>query len=120
MDKKTLVVGATPNPERFAYKAVHALQKHGHTVVPFGIKQGSVGGKEIVRVPGPLSNIHTVTMYIGPQHQAHYYDYLLSLAPQRIIFNPGTENHEFIQMAKNKGIETVVNCTLMMLNMGSF
>ena len=120
MDKKTLVVGATPNPARFAYKAVHALQEHGHTVVPLGIKKGTVGGKEILSEPKPLENIHTITLYIGPQRQPQYYDYLLGLAPQRIIFNPGTENDEFKQMAEKKGVETVPDCTLMMLSMGRF
>ncbi|MCD6556235.1 MAG: CoA-binding protein [Bacteroidales bacterium] len=113
---KTLVIGASPNSVRYSYKAVHLLQRLNHEVVPLGIRNGEIEGLQIIKGKPKLSNIHTITLYIGPAKQPEYYDYLLGLKPQRIIFNPGTENAEFINIAEKQGVETVQNCTLVMLN----
>jgi uncharacterized protein len=118
--KKTLVLGASPNPVRFSYKAVKSLQRHDVPVVPVGIKKGEIGGIEIVRERPDYGDIHTITLYVGPPRQKEYYQWLLSLNPKRIIFNPGTENPEFIKMAKEQGIEVLEDCTLIMLNSGRY
>lgn len=120
--KKTAIIGATPNSSRYAYTAARMLTDHGHSIVPIGIKQGAVVGKEILNLKEKpaLADIDTVTLYIGPQHQPEWYDYLLSLRPRRIIFNPGTENPEFQQRAQAEGIEPVVACTLVMLRTGAY
>ncbi|WP_114784016.1 CoA-binding protein [Botryobacter ruber] len=119
--KKTLVLGATDNPSRFAYKAVHKLQQHGHEVVPVGIRKGEVGGKQIITDKAqPIENIDTVTLYVGPQNQPSWYDYIISLKPKRIIFNPGTENYELERMAEAANIETLHHCTLIMLATNSY
>ncbi len=115
-EKKTLVLGASPNPVRFSHKAVRSLLRHNIPVVPFGIKKGEIGGIEIIRERSEFNDIHTITMYVGPARQKEYYSWLLSLHPQRIIFNPGTENPEFMQMAEKDGIEVLEDCTLIMLN----
>ncbi len=120
MEKKTIVIGASSNPERFSHKAVKLLSRNGHPVVAQGIREGKIEDIEIIKGKPQISDIHTVTMYIGPARQPEYYDYILSLNPKRIIFNPGTENPELKQMAEEKGIETVENCTLVMLNTGLF
>ncbi|MCF6241796.1 MAG: CoA-binding protein [Bacteroidales bacterium] len=120
MQKKTIVIGASPKSERFSNKAVRLLNVNGHPVIAQGIREGKIGEIEIIRGKPQVSDIHTVTMYIGTARQPEYYDYILGLNPQRIIFNPGTENPELKQMAKEKGIETVENCTLVMLNTGLF
>ncbi len=117
---KTLVLGATPNADRFAYRAVISLQRHGHEVVPFGRKKGSVGGLEIQNTLPQDTDIHTITLYLNPTNQQEYYDYILGLNPKRIIFNPGTENNELEQMAQKKGIETLEACTLVMLSVGQY
>ena len=117
---KTLVLGATPNPDRYAYTAVHRLLQNGHEVVPVGIKKGEVGGLPILNGQPEVNDIHTVTLYVGPRHQPGWYDYVLNLNPERIIFNPGTENPEFEEMAKKKGIEPVKHCTLVMLSIGNY
>ncbi|MCF6183799.1 MAG: CoA-binding protein [Bacteroidales bacterium] len=117
---KTLVVGASPNSARYSYKAVRLLKRCNHEVVPLGIRDGEIEGLDIIKGKPDLVDIHTITMYIAPAKQSEYYDYLLSLSPERIIFNPGTENAEFINLAEVKGIETVQNCTLVMLNSGLF
>ena len=117
---KTLVLGATNNPARYAYLAAHKLLKHGHEVVPVGLRTGEVAGLPILQGKPPLEGVDTITLYVGPERQAEYIDYLLSLRPRRIIFNPGTENPAFERLAQANGIETVEGCTLVMLSIGDF
>ena len=118
--KLTLVIGASPNADRFSYKAVNLLHHHGHPVEAIGIRNGTIGSIEIKKGMPVMEGIHTVSLYIGPDRQSEYVDYILSLKPLRIIFNPGTENREFELKAKNAGIEVVEDCTLVMLNNGRF
>lgn len=120
--KLTLVVGATDNPERYAYRAVELLQAKGVPVVPIGIKKGVVFGEEILdlRLKPALKEIHTITLYLGPSNQVEWMDYLIGLRPKRIIFNPGTENFDFFSKAKAAGIEALEACTLVMLTTGQF
>lgn len=117
---KTLVLGATDNPSRYAYRAVHSLKSYGHEVVPVGIRKGQVAGLDI-RLDRPQeADIDTVTLYVGPQNQPGWYDYILGLKPRRIIFNPGTENPELEQKAQAAGIQTEEACTLVMLSVGQY
>lgn len=118
--KKTLVLGATPHPNRYANLAVHALLRHRHEVVPVGIRKGEVAGLTILNDKPLVPDVDTITLYVGPQRQPEYYDYLLSLHPRRIIFNPGTENPELEALARSAGIETVEGCTLVMLSIGTY
>jgi len=121
-DKKTVVVGASPNPSRYAYRAAHMLTEYGHKMIPLSIKKGSVAGEEIMdlRKEPEIGEVDTLSLYIGPQHHEQWKDYLLGLSPNRIIFNPGTENQAFIREAEAKGIEVVEGCTLVMLQVGTF
>lgn len=120
--KKTLLVGATSNPERYAFMAARMLNDYGHEIVPIGIKKEIVLGKEILnlREKPPLQDIDTITLYVGPQNQPEWYDYLLSLKPKRIIFNPGTENDVFEKMAEGQNVEVVEGCTLVMLRSNQY
>ncbi|MDQ3535569.1 MAG: CoA-binding protein [Bacteroidota bacterium] len=120
--KKTVVIGASPNPSRFAYLAVNMLKNYGHETVPVGIKKGSVAGIEILDLKDKPSveNTDTVTLYLGPQNQKEWIDYILSLRPKRIIFNPGTENWELEEKARENDIETLDACTLVMLRSGQY
>lgn len=118
--KKTLVLGATPNPARYAYLAVMRLKQHGHEVVPLGIRDGAIEGIEILKGRPAIKGVDTVTLYLNAQRQRDYYDYILSLHPRRIIFNPGAENPELMRLANEKGIETMEACTLVMLSIGQF
>jgi predicted CoA-binding protein len=120
--KLTLVVGATDNPDRYAYRAAELLQIKGIQFVPIGIKKGVVFGEEILdlRQKPILMGMHTITLYLGPQNQSEWIDYLICLRPQRIIFNPGTENPLYFQKAKTAGIEALEACTLVMLTTGQF
>ncbi len=120
MIKKTVVIGASENPERYAYKATVQLHKHGHPVIPIGLKKGKIGNIEILDGQPSIDGVNTVTLYVGPKNQPYWYDYVLKLKPQRIIFNPGTENVEFEKMARDKGIEVEVACTLVLLSVNNY
>ena len=115
--KKTVIVGATTNPGRYAWLAARMLTEYNHDIVPMGIKKGTVFGKEILNIydKPAIKDVDTVTLYVGPQRQPDHIDYLLALKPKRIIFNPGTENDEFIKRAHDQGVETLEACTLVML-----
>ncbi len=117
---RVLVIGASTNANRFSNKAVKLLRKYGHTVFALGAKNGVIADVEIMTGFPKLNDIHTITLYLNPQRQKNLYDYILSLNPKRIIFNPGTENIELENLAKARGIEIVENCTLVMLRSGIF
>mgnify|MGYP002137806762 FL=1 len=112
---KTLVIGASTNPERYSFKAINSLLNHKHSVVAIGQKIGEVSGVKIQTKQIPLKNIDTVTLYVNPKNQRDYYNYILQLQPKRVIFNPGTENPEFYQLLKSNNIEVEVACTLVLL-----
>ena len=120
--KKTVIIGATPNTNRYAYKAAERLFGAKIEFVPVGIKLGEVFGKSILQIKEKpfINDVHTVTMYIGPQNQPMWYEYILSLKPVRIVFNPGTENEELYELAQKQGIEVVEGCTLVMLGVGTY
>lgn len=120
MNKKTLVLGATPNEGRYAYLAANRLVRSGHSIVNVGLKPGEVGGVAIEKPETIHDDIDTITLYIGPQNQEPLYDYILNTQPKRIIFNPGTENSELRDMAHQKGIETEYACTLVLLSIGQY
>ncbi|MFT7121029.1 MAG: putative CoA-binding protein [Neolewinella sp.] len=116
----TLILGATPNSSRYAFKAAHMLVEYGHEIINVGIKQGEVAGVEILNGQPDVEGVETVTLYIGARHQPPYYDWLIGLKPRRIIFNPGTENPELSMIAREAGIESLPACTLVLLRTGQY
>jgi predicted CoA-binding protein len=118
--KKTLVIGASENPARYSYLAVQKLTANQHPVVALGIKKGSIGNTVIEIEKKSLDDIDTVTLYINPARQPDYYDYILSLHPNRIIFNPGTENEALEELAHKNNIATQEACTLVLLSTGQY
>jgi len=119
--KKTLVLGASPNPVRFSCKAVKSLRRHDIDVVAVGFRKGFIEDVEILTGQPEIKDVHTVSLYIGSSRQAEYYDYIISLKPKRVIFNPGTINPEFMDMLRNgKHIEPVSECMLVLLNEGEY
>ena len=118
--KKTLVIGASTNPERYSYLAINKLLAHQHLVVAIGNKKGIVSNIDIATEPLLMNDIDTVTLYINPFLQRHYYSYIISLHPKRIIFNPGTENDELANLASQNGIATLTACTLVLLSTGQY
>ena len=117
---KTLIMGASTNSERYAYKAANSLLNHEHEIELVGQKEGEIKGNDIHTDYPDFEGIDTVTMYVGAKNQPSLYDYILRQKPRRIIFNPGAENPEFEAMAKGKGIETEEACTLVLLTTGQF
>ncbi|MEP7255612.1 MAG: CoA-binding protein [Ferruginibacter sp.] len=118
--KKTLVLGASENPTRYSNLAIKRLVNYNHPVVAIGKKNGMVAGIQIENGPKQFSNIDTVTLYLNQLHQKAYYDYIISLHPQRLIFNPGAENDELFQLALQNGIKPIEACTLVLLNTGQY
>ena len=118
--KKTLVLGASPNPDRYGFEATAMLHEYKHPVTPFGLKAGEIEGLQIVKVLPTDKDFDTVTLYLGPDNQKSYYDYVIGLHPKRVVFNPGTENPEFEKMLTEKGIEPVEACTLVLLRTGQY
>ncbi|MCW3804213.1 CoA-binding protein [Plebeiibacterium marinum] len=119
-NKKTLVIGASENPERYSNKAVKKLTEYNHPVVAVGNRMGNIDMIPITTEVLDTADIDTVTLYIGAKHQAKYFDIIASLKPQRIIFNPGTENTEMEEFAKDNNIEVLHACTLVLLSTGQY
>lgn len=119
-NKKTLVLGASTNPERYSFKAITMLVEKGHSVIAIGQKHGDVAGISIKTKNIPLKNIDTVTLYLNPLRQREYYNYIIETKPKRVIFNPGTENPEFYQLLKSNAIEVEVACTLVLLTTNQY
>jgi predicted CoA-binding protein len=119
-NKPTVVIGASPNSDRYSYKATISLQQHQQTVFPIGIRSGQINGLDIITDKPAIENIDTVTLYVGPDNQSPWIDYIFSLNPKRIIFNPGTENPEFEALAESKGIEALEACTLVLLSINQY
>ena len=118
--KKTLVIGASDNPQRYSYLAVNRLRGKGHPVVAIGRKPSKVGDVAVETDKKDFGDIDTVTLYLSPRLQKEYYDYIISLHPKRIIFNPGAENPELEELAQAHGIQPLEACTLVMLSTGQY
>jgi len=121
MNKKTVVLGASPDPGRYSNKAVLRLQSAGHEVIALGKEAGKIGEVNIqTYYPENIKELDTVSLYLNPLRQKGYYDYIIGLHPKRIIFNPGTENKELQVLAERNGISTEEACTLVLLGIGNY
>ena len=118
--KKTVVLGASGNPSRYSHLAIQRLRQHGHPVVAIGRKPAMVGDVPVITDKKTSEGVDTVTLYLNPDHQKEYYDFILSLNPKRIIFNPGAENDELAKMAIEKNIKPMEACTLVLLSTGQY
>ena len=117
MEKKaTLVLGASENPSRYSNLAVTRLNKLNNPVYAIGRKKGQIAGVPIETEKIAFPDIDTITIYLHPSLQKEYYDYILSLRPRRIIFNPGAENEELAYLAESHNILPVDACTLVLLS----
>lgn len=118
--KKTLIIGASTNPERYSYKAAKKLIDYNHPIVMIGRREETLFNHQIFKTQQPFTEIDTVTLYLSSKFQAEYYDYILGLKPKRVIFNPGTENPEFEEILAKNGIEAEIACTLVLLATNSY
>ena len=122
VQKITLVIGASENPERYSNKAIQLLNQYNHPVLALGLRNGMVGPTTIVKDIDAFKGlpIDTVTLYINPQLQAAHYTAIMALKPKRVIFNPGTENLAFESLLNENGILTEEACTLVLLKTGQY
>lgn len=120
MPKKTLVLGASDNPARYSNLAIQRLRKREHPVVAIGKRKTSVGDVQVGTEKADWKDIDSVIFYLNPLNQQQYYEYILSLKPKRIIFSPGAENEELARSAKEKGIEVLEACPLVLLSTGQY
>ena len=119
-NKKTLVLGATTKPEKYAFKAITMLVDKGHSVLALGQNAGEVAGVKIQTKAIPLKNIDTVTLYLNPARQRDYYNYIVEAKPKRVIFNPGSENPVLEKALTSHGILVEEACTLVLLRTDQF
>ncbi|RSK40570.1 CoA-binding protein [Mangrovimonas spongiae] len=120
MEKKTLVFGASLKPNRYSNYAINKLVNNNVEVVAYGLKKGEVAGVDIQTALLDYNNVHTVTLYVNPTHQKDYYNYIVSLQPKRVIFNPGTENPEFYKILEKNNIFFEEACTLVLLSTNQY
>ncbi len=120
MSKNTVLLGASENPERYSFLATQKLVAHQHTITAIGINPGKIGTTPIITEHPHITDVDTVTLYLSPANQKSYYDYIVSLHPKRLIFNPGTENDELANIAVANGIQPIEACTLVMLSTGQY
>jgi uncharacterized protein len=115
------ILGASPKPDRYAYKAFELLREYGHRPVPINPAFQEILGEEcypkISEAPGPID---TVTLYLGEARSNPLIDEIIKAKPRRIIMNPGAENFALADKAEAAGIEVVEDCTLVMLRTGRF
>ena len=120
MKNKTLVFGASIKTHRYSNIAMHSLVANNIKTVAFGLRKAVVAGVLIDTELVPYSNIHTISLYMNPQRQVPFYNYLIALAPERVIFNPGTENMELVALLKQEGIPYEYACTLVLLGTNQY
>jgi len=118
--KKTLVIGASLNPVRYSNKAICKLTEKEQPVVAIGLREGVVAGINIIKEKEHFQDLNTVTLYLNSKRQVDYYDYIISLKPDRVIFNPGTENPEFYRILDENNIDFEAACTLVLLSTGQY
>ena len=118
--KRTLIIGASSNPERYAYKAAESLLKHGHEIELLGLRPDTIFNQTIQTEKIQFNDIDTVTLYVGPKNQAVYYDYVIAVKPKRVLFNPETENPEFQELLKKNEIAYEEACTLVLLRTNQY
>ena len=117
---RDLIFGASTNPDRYAYKAMVLLVEKGHEVFLKGNKAGIALGLTIQVGTNNFDHIHTITLYVGPQNQQDLIEDLIQIKPERIIFNPGTENPKLYAEIEKLNIKVEEACTLVLLHTNQF
>ncbi len=120
MKNKTLIIGASIKPERYSYKAAEKLRAHNHEIYMIGARAAQLFGVEISTEMHPYTDVDTVMLYVSPKNQLKYYDYIISLKPRRVIFNPGTENSELTARLSAHNIQFENACTLVLLSTSAY
>jgi len=120
MKKRTLVLGASTNPNRYSNIAIRRLIDKEIEVVALGKRKGKVFNVIVDDEKKDYKNIDTVTIYLNPSNQVAYYKYIISLNPRRVIFNQGAESVEFIELLRVSNINVEIACTLVLLSTNQY
>ncbi len=120
MKKKVIVIGASTDVSRYSNKAVRRLLLNDFEVIAIGNKEGVIENVQIQTTPPSVDNVYAITLYINPQIQKQYFDFIIKTNPGFIFFNPGTENEELVNLAQQNNIKTREGCTLVALSVGGF
>ena len=120
--KPTLILGASSFPYRYSFLAAQRLTSNNHHIYLLGKHDGIVAGTNIQTNPDEIEtpDLDTITIYLNPKNQKEYYDWIIEKNPQRVIFNPGSENKELADILRDHNIEVVEACTLVMLSTGQY
>jgi predicted CoA-binding protein len=115
-----VVLGASSNPNRTSYLAAKLLMQKGRPVFAYGNKKGKIGQLAISdSIPNNYNQeVDTISIFLKPEQQIDYYNYILQSNPKKLIFNPGSENPELEALVKLKKTEVVTNCTIALTVMG--
>ncbi len=118
------VLGASSDPTRYSYKAIQMLQEYGHKAVPVNPREKEVLGLKVTPDLKALAQsgqkIDTLTIYVNSAISEKYEHEIISLAPKRVIFNPGAESYALEKSLKHNGIEVENACTLVLLRTDQF
>lgn len=120
MGKTTLVLGASLNEARYSNIVIHKLLESKHPVKAIGFKEGVISSVIVSTEKEIFKSIDTVTLYLSPENQVIFYNYIVHLKPNRVIFNPGTENIKFQNILEHNGIKTEIACTLVLLSINQY
>ena len=118
--RKVVVLGASLKVYRYSFQAVHRLIQEGFEVYPVGVRKGKIGNREIITDPKYIAGVETVLLYLNASNQIKYYDFIFDLNPQRLIFNPGSENAELAHLAVLRGIQVINECALVLMDLEEF
>ena len=113
-----LVLGASDNPARISCLATRFLKNKGFNLFAVSHRKGMIDDITL-HDDSELSQakeVDCITVFLKPERQCKYYDYILSLNPKKIIFNPGSENPELIALATSRSIKIVTGCTIAMFS----
>lgn len=116
----TLVLGASLKADRYSNFAIHSLIDKKYEVVGLGLQEGEIDGVRIYKGMPKFDNIHTITLYLNPKRQEAYFNYIVSIKPKRVIFNPGTTNKKLENLLNENNIPFENSCTLVLLSTGQY
>lgn len=117
MKKNVLIIGASDKSERYSNKAMKMLLDHGHNPVLYNPNLDSIDGKKVYQSLSCINEkIDVVTVYVNQKILSGIIEDVISLKPQKIIFNPGTESSEIYKKLNDIAYEEA--CTLVLLSTG--
>lgn len=118
--KNTLILGASLDDNTYSNRAIRKLITHKHPVQGIGRRKGFIEGAHVGTEKISINDLDTISMYLNAMNQRGYYSYILELNPDRVIFNPGSENEELEGVLESNGIAFERACTLVLLGLNQY